>query len=90
MVEKHWRGTKILPLNEGSAKNIIMKIEQVRVKYASAENSEYERMWKSNFKINDTADLTVFFAHSGSACVKAVRRTLMKSTPESHSDCSTP
>jgi len=29
---------------------------------------------------NDTADLTVFFAHLGSACVKAVRRTLMKST----------
>ncbi len=30
---------------------------------------------------NDTADLTVFFAHSGSVCVKAVHRTLMKLTP---------
>jgi len=29
---------------------------------------------------NDTADLTVFFVHSGSAFVKAVRRTLMKLT----------
>jgi len=30
---------------------------------------------------NDNADLTVFFACSGSTCVKAVRRTLMKLTP---------
>jgi len=29
---------------------------------------------------NNTADLTVFFAHLGSACVKAVRRMLMKLT----------
>jgi len=30
---------------------------------------------------NDTADLTVFFVHSGSMCIKAVRRTLMKLSP---------
>jgi len=30
---------------------------------------------------NVTVDLTVFFAHSGSTCVKAVRRTLMKLSP---------
>ena len=34
---------------------------------------------------NDTADLTVFFAHSGSTFVKAVGRTLMKLSPE-HKD----
>jgi len=31
---------------------------------------------------NDTADLTVFFAHSGSTYIKAVRRTLMKLSPD--------
>ncbi len=30
---------------------------------------------------NDTADLTVFFAHSGSTRVKAVHRTLIKLSP---------
>ena len=30
---------------------------------------------------NDTADLAVFFANSGSTSVKAVRRTLMKLSP---------
>jgi len=30
---------------------------------------------------NDTADLTIFFAHSGSTCIKAVCRTLMKLSP---------
>ncbi len=29
----------------------------------------------------DTADLTVFFAHLGSMCLKAVRGTLMKLSP---------
>ncbi len=31
---------------------------------------------------NDTANLTVFFAHLGSASVKAARRTLMKLSPD--------
>jgi len=31
---------------------------------------------------NDTADLTVFFVNLGSRCVKAVRRTMMKLSPE--------
>jgi len=30
---------------------------------------------------NDTADFTVFFAHSGPMCVKAERRMLMKLNP---------
>ncbi len=30
---------------------------------------------------NDTADLTVFFAHSGSACVKVAHKMLVKLTP---------
>jgi len=42
----------------------------------------HQRFTCSCYARNNTANLTVFFAHLGSASVKAARRTLMKLSPD--------